>query len=73
MGLVKIDENLYINPQYVAFVTKQSKVGHPMDQDPKEPNDNIVKIMTGDIFVIKQEIETLCEKLGVEEDEDYGS
>jgi hypothetical protein len=68
MMLVKIDESLYMNPQYVAFVAKQNKVGSPLDHDPSLPNENIVKMMTGDIFIVKQEIDLLCEKLGIKEE-----
>ena len=70
--LVKIDEGLYINPQYVAFVARQGKMGNPLDHDPSLPNDNILKVMTGDIFVIKQDIDDLCEKLGLEWGDDDG-
>jgi hypothetical protein len=67
MTLVKVDEGLFINPKFVTFLAKQSKMGHPLDQDPTLPNENIVKMATGDIFVIQQDIDELGVKLGGEE------
>ena len=61
--LVKIDEGLYINPMHIAFIAKKGKLGHTLDQDPNEPNDNILKVITGDIFVIKTDIAELYDKI----------
>ena len=47
MMLAKIDEGLYLNPQFIAVVAKQGKIGHPMDQDPSKPNMTLIQMMSG--------------------------
>ena len=64
MVLVKIEEGTYVNPIYVAFIAKQPKIGHHLDQDPEQPHDNVIKMMSGDIIVVKtNDVEGIAEKI----------